>query len=80
MLRNFTSIHLLKVTLIKGTLVTRKIELQYSTRDSIYGLEGGIPLMRDESGIPEGWLLLSGIPPSGRILESSIYKGLAGQS
>jgi hypothetical protein len=28
--------------------------------------------MRDESGIPEGWLLLSGIPPSGRILGSSI--------
>jgi len=34
--------------------------------------ESGIPLMRDESGIPEGWLLLSGIPPSGRILGSSI--------
>ena len=28
--------------------------------------------MRDESGIPEGWLLLIGIPPSGRILGSSI--------
>jgi hypothetical protein len=28
--------------------------------------------MRDESGIPEGWLLLIGIPPFGRILLSSI--------
>jgi len=28
--------------------------------------------MRDESGIPEGWLLLSGIPPPGRIHGSSI--------
>ena len=27
--------------------------------------ERGIPLMRDESGIPEGWLLLKGIPPKG---------------
>jgi len=35
-------------------------------------LERGIPLMRDGSGIPEGWLLLIGIPPSGRILGSSI--------
>jgi len=28
--------------------------------------------MRDGSGIPEGWLLLIGIPPEGRILGSSI--------